>query len=59
MTYFENLETLLQFAERSGTDIVAISDVRNNMIKDQHYLFHDAEFHDGCIICDHERAEYS
>ena len=25
---------------------------------DQHDIFHDAEFHDGCEICDEEREKY-
>lgn len=26
---------------------------------DQHELFHESEFADGCDICDRERAEYA
>ena len=27
--------------------------------KDQHELFHDGEFYDGCDICDEERKRYA
>lgn len=26
--------------------------------QDQHDLYHDAEFHDGCEYCDEEREQY-
>lgn len=28
------------------------------LYQDQHDLFHDGEFHDGCDICDDERLRY-
>ncbi len=27
--------------------------------RDQHDLYHDGEFYDGCDICDQERKEYA
>jgi hypothetical protein len=32
--------------------------LRDALYHDQHVLFHDAEFVDGCEICDWERKEY-
>ena len=58
-TYFENLESLIRPKERDENRFMLISDVRDAMAKDQHRLFHDAEFHTGCVICDKERAEAS
>jgi len=39
------------------TGVIAIPKplVREAMTKDQHQLFHDAEWTDGCTICDEER----
>ena len=39
------------------TGVIAIPKplVREAMIKDQHQLFHDAEWEQGCPICDEER----
>jgi hypothetical protein len=59
-TYFDSLETLLIKNRRSPTEaadngLVAVTRVREAMIKDQHRLFHDGEFHAGCKICDEER----
>jgi hypothetical protein len=28
------------------------------LYKDQHELFHDGEFFDGCTICDEEKVKY-
>lgn len=55
MTYFEHLETLLTKVAPEG--FVEVPLIRDAMIKDQHQLFHDAEFYDGCPICRREREE--
>lgn len=53
-TYFGHLENLL--AKVADTGFVAVQLIRNAMVQDQHQLFHDGEFHNGCAICDQERA---
>jgi hypothetical protein len=54
-TYFDSLETLLN--KVADTGFVAAVLIREAMEQDQHRLFHDAEFHEGCKICDKEREE--
>ena len=54
-TYFENLENLLVMQKNCGLARVAILKVEKAMEKDQHQLFHDAEWTDGCSICNTER----
>lgn len=34
------------------------TELLERLYQDQHDLFHDAEFYDGCDICDKEREEY-
>ena len=50
-TYFESLEALL----RDFPVVVPVALVRDAMIDDQHRMFHDATWEDGCPICDEER----
>lgn len=58
MTYFEHLEALLAREKAAGWATAFLTAIRTAMEKDQHQLFHDAEFASGCRICDEERAEY-
>jgi hypothetical protein len=55
ITYFEHLESLLAREQANGFKTAYLTAIRDAMIKDQHQLFHDAEFSDGCPICDSER----
>lgn len=50
-TYMECLETLVR---ECADDVITVSAIKEAMTKDQHRLFHDAEFVDGCTICDTE-----
>jgi hypothetical protein len=55
-TWFEELEDLLRKVD-NDTGFIAVPLIREAMIKDQHQLFHDAAWTDGCPICDEERKE--
>lgn len=58
-TWFENLEDLLRKVDADAsndTGFIAVPLIKKAMIEDQHQLFHDAEWADGCPICDAERA---
>jgi hypothetical protein len=52
-TYFEHLEAMLD--KVADTGFVEVPLIRREMIKDWHMLYHDAEFEDGCPVCDEER----
>lgn len=47
------------FAGKEDAFNDAASRLEKAAYKDQHQLFHDDEFHEGCAICDREREEYS
>jgi hypothetical protein len=43
-----------------ATDYAVIGkELQARLDRDQHDLFHDGEFADGCVICDNERKENS
>lgn len=56
LTYFEILESLVSAAKADGKDQISISSVEDAMVKDQHRMFHDATWEDGCSICIRERS---
>ena len=53
-TFFEALEDLLRKVD-NDTGFIAVPLIRKAMIEDWHQLYHDAEWTDGCPICDEER----
>jgi hypothetical protein len=53
-TYFEHLEDLLLKVD-NDTGFIAVPLIIEAMIEDQHQLYHDAAWTDGCPICDEER----
>jgi len=55
-TCFEHLEALMEKVE-DDTGVIAIPKplVREAMVKDQHQLYHDGAWSEGCPICDEER----
>jgi hypothetical protein len=53
-TWFESLEDLLRKVD-NDTGFIAVPLIRKAMTEDQHQLFHDAAWEQGCPICDEER----
>ena len=53
-TFFEHLESLLDKVD-DQTGFIHVKLLREAMVKDQHMLYHDAEWSDNCTICDEER----
>jgi len=56
LTYFEVLDSLVSAAKADGKSLIEVSAIEDAMVRDQHRMFHDAEFSDGCPICDRERV---
>jgi len=56
MTYFEFLESLVSAARADGKTEISISSVEEAMIRDNHAMYHDAVWENGCSICDRERS---
>ena len=57
--YMEHAERLIEKWRKSGVLHPRMADeLEATLCQDQHDLFHDAEFFDGCDICDQERKEY-
>jgi len=55
-TYFEHLEELMDKVEDdTGVIALPLPLVREAMTQDQHQLYHDAAWSEGCPICDEER----
>ena len=46
-------------AWREAGDTEKADQLETALRADQHQLYHDGEFADGCDICDREREEYS
>lgn len=55
--YMENTEQFAQSLLDTAHHAIG-TEVLERLYKDQHMLYHDGEFVQGCDICDWERKEY-